>query len=109
METSQIEKGNVLNLLDAINFADKSIVSKQIIKSSGGNVTLFAFDQNEGLIEHTAPFDALAIVIEGSSEIIIDKKTKIVNKGDFIIMPANIPHSLKAIQKFKMLLIMIKN
>jgi quercetin dioxygenase-like cupin family protein len=107
METN-IEKGIAVNLAAAISFVDKSVVSKQVIKSIAGNITLFAFDAGEGLSEHTAPFDALVQIVEGKAEIIVGGKSNIVNVGEFIIMPANISHALKAHEKFKMMLVMIK-
>ena len=73
-----------------------------------GNVSLFAFDKGQSLSEHTAPFDAMVQVIEGKAEIIINNKPYILNAGESIIMPANNPHAVNAIEQFKMLLIMIK-
>ncbi|HUU77032.1 MAG TPA: cupin domain-containing protein [candidate division Zixibacteria bacterium] len=93
---------------DLIDFQEGSVVSRQLIKKDTGNVTLFAFDQGEGLSEHTAPFEALVLVIDGKAEIIIDKLSFSVNEGEMIILPANIPHAVKANEKFKMVLVMIK-
>ncbi|MCX5681369.1 MAG: cupin domain-containing protein, partial [Candidatus Omnitrophica bacterium] len=87
---------------------DGSVVSREIIKKDTGTVTFFSFDRGQGLSEHTAPFDALVYVIEGSVEIRIEGKPRIVKKGEMIIMPANKPHALKAVRQFKMLLIMIR-
>ncbi len=95
-------------LKESINYADKSIVSRQIIKKSTGNITLFAFDENEGLSEHSAPFDAFVQILEGKAEIKIGGKAHLLKEGEYIIMPANIPHAVKAISHFKMMLVMIK-
>ena len=84
------------------------MVSRQITKADAGNVTLFAFDIHQGLSEHTAPFDALVHILEGEAEVTISGKSFQLKMGDAIIMPANEPHALKAVQKFKMLLTMIR-
>lgn len=99
---------DVLNLSEMISYQDGSVVSKEIIKKQTGTVTLFAFDKGQGLSEHTAPFDALVNIIDGQAEVTISGKPFIVNEGEVITMPANKPHSLKAVEKFKMLLVMIK-
>jgi quercetin dioxygenase-like cupin family protein len=91
-----------------VNYQAGAIVSRQITKSEGGNVTLFAFDKGQELSEHTAPFDALVQVLEGQAQIRISGKEYHLNAGEAIIMPANDPHALKAIEPFKMLLTMIK-
>src|SRR5574337_887139 len=97
----------VINLADSISYQQGSIVSKQlIIKKDTGNVTLFAFDQGQGLSEHTAPFDAMVHALEGEAEITASKKPYPLKAGEMIIMPAGRPHAVKAVQKFKMLLIM---
>ncbi|MDA3943638.1 MAG: cupin domain-containing protein [Bacteroidetes bacterium] len=88
--------------------APNAIVSKQIIKNEKGNITLFAFDQNEGLSEHTAPFDALVMIIEGEAMVSIGGENYHLAAGESIIMPANVPHALKAEKAFKMILVMIK-
>jgi quercetin dioxygenase-like cupin family protein len=91
-----------------VNYQEGSVVSRQITKADAGNVTLFAFDTEQGLSEHTAPFDALVHILEGEEEVTISGAPFRLNAGDVIIMPANEPHALKAIQKFKMLLTMIR-
>ena len=101
-------KSQVLNLVEMVNYQDGAVVSRQITKGDAGNVTLFAFDQEQGLTEHTAPYDALAHILEGEAEISISGKPFHLKAGDAIIMPANEPHALKATQKFKMLLTMIR-
>jgi len=95
-------------LNDIIEYQEGSVVSRQLIKKTSGNVTLFSFDKDEGLSEHTTPFDALVYIIDGNGEITIDKKTHSLSTGEMIIMPANIPHALYARERFKMVLIMIK-
>jgi quercetin dioxygenase-like cupin family protein len=98
----------VLTLKKMIEYQDGSIVSKEIIKKETATVTLFAFDKDQGLSEHTAPFDALVNIIDGQAEVTISGKPFIVTEGEIITIPANKPHSLKTVEKFKMLLIMIK-
>lgn len=95
-------------LKDTINFQDGSIVSKQIIKKPNGNITLFAFDKDETLTEHTSPYEAFVFVVEGEMEIKIGGNPFNVKAGEIIVMPPNVPHALKAAQKSKMLLTMIK-
>jgi quercetin dioxygenase-like cupin family protein len=109
MENNTIEKSKGQNLEKAINYLDKSVVSKQVIKATTGNITLFSFDKGEGLSEHSAPFDAFVQILDGNAEIIIGGKNNNLSAGDFIIMPANIPHALKANEKFKMMLVMIRS
>ena len=98
----------VLTLKEMVEYQDGSIVSKEIIKKESGTVTLFAFDKGQGLSEHTAPFDALVNVLDGQAEVRISGKPFIVKEGELIIMPANKPHSIQAIARFKMLLVLIK-
>ena len=98
----------VFNLDEMLAYQDSSVVSRTLINKNIGTVTLFSFDQDEGLSEHTAPFDALVYVFDGKAEISISKKAHLVKKGEMIIMPANEPHALQATEKFKMLLVMIK-
>ena len=90
-------------------YEEKSVVSRELIKKESGTVTMFAFDENEGLSEHSAPFDALVQVIDGRVEIKIDNEYYNLSTGEIIIMPANIPHALKALTKFKMILTLIKS
>jgi quercetin dioxygenase-like cupin family protein len=95
--------------LDSLaNYQVGSVVSRQIVKQEKGNVTLFAFDEGQGLSEHTAPFDALVHVIDGEAEITISGKPIRTRAGEMVIMPANQPHALKAISRFKMVLTMIR-
>jgi quercetin dioxygenase-like cupin family protein len=109
METKATFTGaTVFNIAEQISYTDGGVVSKQVLKNQAGNVTLFSFDKGQGLSEHTAPFDALVQVLDGEVEIRIDGKPHRVQMGEIIIMPANVPHSLQAIERFKMLLTMIK-
>jgi quercetin dioxygenase-like cupin family protein len=96
------------NLMDLVDYQEGSVVSREIIKKKTGTVTIFAFDQGQGLSEHTAPFDALVYLVDGEAEIVISGKRHRLQKGQIIIMPANQPHALRATQKFKMLLVMVK-
>ena len=102
-------KSEILHLAELVSYQDGSVVSRQITKANAGNVTLFAFDQDHELSEHTAPFDALAHILDGNAEIKISGKAFQLGSGDAIIMPANEPHALKALSPFKMLLTMIRN
>ena len=107
----RIEKrleAQVARLAELVDYQDGSIVSREIISKKTGTVTLFAFDQGQGLSEHTAPFDALVYVFDGEAEIIISGKPLRVKQGETVIMPANQPHALKAIKRFKMMLTMIR-
>ena len=96
-------------LKDHIQYADDSIVSKTIIDKKTGTVTLFAFDEGKKLSEHTTPYDALVHVIDGKTELMIGGETYLVSEGQFIIMPANVPHAVNAVKRFKMLLTMIRS
>jgi quercetin dioxygenase-like cupin family protein len=98
----------ILHLADLVTYNEGSVVSRQITKAEAGNVTLFAFDRDQELSEHTAPFDALAHVLEGEAEIRISGKSFHLKSGDAILMPANEPHAVRALARFKMLLTMIR-
>lgn len=102
------EKGKVMSLVDLVDYSEGGVVSKQILKSEPGNITLFSFDEGQGLSEHAAPFDAMVQVLDGCVEIKIAGKPSLVKKGETIILPANIPHALQAVERFKMLLTMIR-
>lgn len=97
----------VVNELAA--YQDDAIVSKTIIKKNTGTITLFAFDRGQELSEHTAPFDAMVYLIDGRADISIAGKPFLVKSGEMILLPANIPHALKASERFKMMLIMIRS
>lgn len=90
-------------------YQEGAAVSKEILKKETGTVTIFSFDQGQGLSEHTAPFDALVCILDGTAEIIISGKSSLVKEGEMIIMPANEPHALKANEQFKMMLVMIRS
>jgi len=98
----------VKNLSDLVKYQENAVVSSEIIKKDTGIITVFAFDKGQELSEHTTPFDALVNIIDGQAEVTISGNLYTVKKGEMIIMPANEPHSLKAVEKFKMLLVMIK-
>jgi len=95
-------------LVDLVDYQEASVVSKTLIEKKVGTVTLFAFDKGQGLSEHTAPFDALVHVLDGEVEVRISGKPYTLKAGEAIIMPANEPHALKALTRFKMLLTMIR-
>jgi len=97
-----------LNLVDSVAYQADAVVSRTLIKSDAGTVTVFAFDAGQELTEHTAPFDALVHVLDGDAEIRINQDIHSVKTGELLIMPANEPHALRAVQPFKMLLTMIK-
>ena len=105
---SAAPKSEVLHMAELVAYQEGSVVSRQITKAEAGNVTLFAFEQDQELSEHTAPFDALVHVLEGEAEIRISGQPFHLKTGDAIIMPADEPHALKATQRFKMLLTMIR-
>ena len=108
MKTNSEITSLAITTADFIQYSDNSIVSKQLIKQETGTITLFAFDKSQSLSEHTTPFDAFVQIVDGKAEFIIDSKPIIVSKGEFIILPANIPHVVNAVEKFKMLIVMIK-
>lgn len=96
-------------VVELAGYQEGSVVSRILVRRSTGNVTLFAFDEGQELSEHTAPFDALVHVLEGNAEIVIAGKPFQLGAGEVILMPANRPHALRAISRFKMLLIMIRS
>lgn len=98
-----------LNMKNLADYQQGAVVSKEVLKKETGTVTVFAFDQGQGLSEHTAPFDALVAILDGKAEIIISGKSHTVSEGEMIIMPADEPHALKANERFKMMLVMIRS
>ena len=98
----------VAKIAEFVNYQDDAVVSREIVRKPTGSVTLFAFDEGQGLSEHTAPFDALVQVLEGGAEIIVSGQTHQVRGGEMILLPAGQPHALKAIERFKMMLTMIR-
>lgn len=109
MITNEFEKGKAIDLRESIEFSSGGIVSKTVLKRETGNISVFSFDKGEGLTEHTSPFDAVIIGLEGKGEVRIDGKPNTVESGQLIIMPRNIPHAVYATEKFKMMLIMIRS
>jgi quercetin dioxygenase-like cupin family protein len=101
--------GTVAELNGLIDYQKDSVVSRTVIDKPAGTITLFSFDKGQGLSEHTAPFDALVNVLEGEVEITISGKPSRVRQGEMLIMPANQPHALKAVTRFKMMLVMVKS
>ena len=98
-----------LTLASLVNYQDGAVVSRTLLKRPTGTLTLFAFDEGQGLSEHTSPFDAVAQLLEGEAEIVISGKPLTAKSGEVVLLPANQPHSLKAIAKFRMLLSMIRS
>ncbi len=109
MKSTKSLIGRVEKLAGLLDYQEGSVVSRTIIDKKTGTVTLFAFDEGQGLSEHTAPFDALVHVLDGEAEIVISGKAHRVKEGDMLIMPADEPHALKAVTKFKMVLVMIRS
>lgn len=99
----------VSNMKELVTYQEGSIVSKEIIKKPTGTVTLFAFDKDQGLSEHTAPFDALVYLLDGEAEIIISGESHHLKAGEMVIMPGGKPHALKAVRRFKMMLVMVRS
>ena len=103
-------KGKVIDVESLIEYQEGSVVSMEVIKKELGTVTLFAFDKGQGLSEHSAPFDAMVQIIDGEAEITLAGEPHTVKKGEMLIMPANVPHALQAVNgPYKMILIMIKS
>lgn len=98
----------VKNMESLVEYQQGAVVSRTVIKKETGTVSLFAFEKGEELSEHTAPFDALVYLLDGKADIFIDKKLNEVKKGEMLVMPADRPHSLKAVERFKMLLVLVK-
>jgi len=101
-------RGKALKLSGLVDYGQDAVVSRTIIDRTVGTVTIFAFDEGQGLSEHTAPFDALVQIVDGEAEITVSGKPLAARVGDCVIMPANEPHSLRAVKRFKMLLTMIR-
>ena len=108
MDKKEFPRGSRFVFSEQIEYAHEAIISKTIIKRETGNVSLFSFDKGESLSEHTAPFDALVQIVDGTGDVIINGVSNIIKSGESIIMPAGIPHAVKAPEKFKMVLTMIK-
>lgn len=108
-QDSKSISGRVEKLADLVGYQEGSIVSRTIMDKEAGTVTLFAFDKGQGLSEHTAPFDALVILLEGKAEVTLSGRQFRLEQGEAILMPANEPHALKALDRFKMLLVMVRS
>jgi quercetin dioxygenase-like cupin family protein len=98
----------VEKLVELISYQEGSVTSRTILDKEAGTITLFSFDSGEGLSEHTTPYDAMVILLDGKAEVKIGGEPYVLGKNDMIVMPANIPHALRAVERFKMLLVMIK-
>ena len=109
MNIDNMLKGVPFDLQTHVEYADGSVVSKTLIQKKTGTLTLFAFDAGQGLSEHTAPFDAVVMILDGRAEITIGGKINVVETGEMLIMPANVAHALHAQERFKMLLVMIRD
>ena len=108
-ETSaQDLKGRAVALAGLVGYQDGAVVSREIVSQPAGTVTAFAFDEGEQLSEHTAPYDAMVIDLDGEADITIGGKANRIKPGEMVIMPAAVPHALNAVTRFKMLLVMIK-
>src|SRR3954467_5423998 len=105
----EMPTAEVVRMIDLVNYQDGSVVSRTIVKHSTGTVTLFAFDEGQGLSEHTAAFDAVAHVLEGEAEITVSGRPLRTTTGEAVLLPANQPHALKALSRFKMVLTMIRS
>ena len=109
MGSNEFDRAKVFSLSESVDYSEGGIVSKTVLKKETGNISLFSFDKGEALSEHTAPFDAMITVVDGTGEVIIGGKSFILTIGQTIIMPANITHAVNAVEKFKMVLTMIKS
>ena len=101
-------RGKVLTLKDLVDYQDGTVASRMIVNTKAGSITLFSFDEDEGLSEHTAPFDAVVTILDGECEVWVQGVTYQMKEGDTIIFPAGIPHALSAVTRFKMSLTMIR-
>ena len=106
MDTNNLA-GRTLRLVDLVVYQDDSVVSRTVLDKKTGTVTVFAFDQGQGLSEHTTPFDALIYVLDGKADVTISGKGHHLRDGDVLIMPANEPHTVQAVERFKMVLVMV--
>ena len=109
MASNEFEKSKVFSFSESIDYSDGGIVSKTVLKKQTGNISLFSFAKGEALSEHTAHFDAMITVVDGKGEVIIGGKSFILTTGQNIILPADITHAVNAVEKFKMVLTMIKS
>jgi len=100
--------GRAVNLGGLVTYAPGAVVSRTLVDKDKGTVTLFAFDSGQGLSEHSAPYDALVVVVDGRAGVTVGGNPVEVAAGETVLLPANVPHSLRAVERFKMLLIMIR-
>ncbi|MBI5211443.1 MAG: cupin domain-containing protein [Elusimicrobia bacterium] len=107
-KTTEDLRGRVLETVGLVDYQQGAVVSRTLVNKSTGTVTIFAFDKGQGLSEHTAPFDALVLVLDGQAEVSIAGRPRRLSAGELIIMPAGSPHSLKAVARFKMALVMVR-
>jgi quercetin dioxygenase-like cupin family protein len=98
----------VLHLKDFVSYQEGTVASRMVVNKKAGTITIFSFDENEGLSEHTAPYDAVVTILDGECEVWVAGETSVMKEGETIIFPANVPHALSAVTKFKMMLTMIK-
>jgi quercetin dioxygenase-like cupin family protein len=101
--------GQAVALVDLIDYQEGSVVSRTLIEKKAGTVTLFAFDEGQGLSEHTAPYDALVYILDGEADVVISGKSVRLKSGEVTLMPANEPHALEALTRFKMLLLLVRS
>ena len=109
MPSNEFLKSEVFKFSESVDYSPGAIVSKTVLKKQTGNISLFAFDKGEALSEHTAAYDAMIQVVDGRGEVLIGGKSYFLVTGESIIMPANIPHAVRAVERFKMVLTMIKS
>jgi quercetin dioxygenase-like cupin family protein len=107
-DSGQMPSSEAINVASLVEYAPESIVSRQLIKNDAGTITLFAFDKGQSLSEHSAPFDAVVQIVDGQAELIIGGQSVPVTAGQIAVMPADVPHAVKAPARFKMLLTMLK-
>jgi quercetin dioxygenase-like cupin family protein len=100
--------GSVLQLKDLVAYQEGTVASRMIVNRKAGSITLFSFDENEGISEHTAPYDAVVTILDGECEVRVGGETHRMKAGETIICPANVPHALSAVARFKMMLVMIR-
>jgi quercetin dioxygenase-like cupin family protein len=108
-EPTEELRAKAIMLADLVAYQEGSVVSREVMSRKTGTVTVFAFDKGQGLSEHTAPFDALVYLLDGAAEVVISSDSFRVTRGEMIILPANQPHALKALERFKMMLVMIRS
>lgn len=104
----QLEGATKYNPAEMVDYAEGSVVSRTLVKNAAGTITLFSFDEGQNLSEHSAPFDAVVHILNGTAELIIGGRSVHAEQGEMVLMPANVPHAVKANQKFKMLLTMLR-